>query len=122
VNGFIYCSCGLLFTFFSCTSFPKSKVELQLPKSYVVPFTDEKITVDGKDGEAAWITTVWTDSFVDVEGVKTPKFEIQIKMLWDETHLYFFSKMKEPHVWGNLKQRDTVIFYNNDFEIFIDPD
>jgi len=28
----------------------------------------------------------------------------------------------QPHVWGNLKQRDTVIYLNNDFEIFIDPD
>jgi hypothetical protein len=32
------------------------------------------------------------------------------------------AKLEEPHVWGTLKQRDTVIFYNNDFEIFIDPD
>jgi hypothetical protein len=30
--------------------------------------------------------------------------------------------MEEPYVWATLKQRDTVIFYNNDFEIFIDPD
>ena len=122
MNWIDYCFCGLFLTFFSCAPTPKSKVnvEIQLSKSYVTPFTNDKITVDGKDDEAAWITTEWTDFFIDIEGVKTPKFETQIKMLWDETHLYFFSKMKDPHVWGNLKQRDTIIFYNNDFEIFID--
>src|SRR5690606_26600421 len=46
----------------------------------------------------------------------------RMKMLWDENYLYFHAQMEEPHVWGTLRQRDTVIFYNNDFEIFIDPD
>jgi hypothetical protein len=30
--------------------------------------------------------------------------------------------MEEPHVWAKLKERDSVIFFDNDFEIFIDPD
>ncbi|MDA9361289.1 carbohydrate-binding family 9-like protein [Flavobacteriaceae bacterium] len=121
-HGLLSCSCGLLLICCSCTSSPKTKVALQLPKSYVTPFTDEQIIIDGKDDDAAWINTAWTDPFVDIEGVETPKFETKIKILWDDTYVYFFSKMKDPHVWGNLKQRDTVIFYNNDFEIFIDPD
>lgn len=41
-------------------------------------------------------------------------------MLWDETYFYIYAEMEEPHVWGTLKERDTVIFYNNDFEVFID--
>ena len=45
-----------------------------------------------------------------------------MKMLWDQEFLFILAKIEEPHVWGNLKQRDTVIFYNNDFEVFIDPD
>ena len=28
----------------------------------------------------------------------------------------------EPDVWGTLTKRDSVIFHDNDFEIFIDPD
>ena len=42
--------------------------------------------------------------------------------MWNQEFLYILAKIEEPHVWGNLKQRDTVIFYNNDFEVFIDPD
>ena len=30
--------------------------------------------------------------------------------------------LEEPHVWGTLTKHDSVIFHDNDFEIFIDPD
>ncbi len=43
-------------------------------------------------------------------------------MLWDDANLYFATELEEPHVWGTLVERDAVIFYDNDFEIFIDPD
>jgi hypothetical protein len=45
-----------------------------------------------------------------------------MKMLWDDSSLYIAAEMEEPHVWGSLRQRDTVIFYDNDFEVFLDPD
>ncbi len=44
-----------------------------------------------------------------------------MKILWDENALYFFAELEEPHVWATLRQRDTIIFHNNDFEIFVDP-
>lgn len=44
-----------------------------------------------------------------------------MKMLWDDAFLYVYAELKEPHIWGNLKQRDTIIYYNNDFEVFLDP-
>ena len=43
-------------------------------------------------------------------------------MLWDDDYFYFAADMEEPHVWGTLSKRDSVIFHDNDFEIFIDPD
>ena len=30
--------------------------------------------------------------------------------------------MEEPDLWGTLTARDSVIFHDNDFEVFIDPD
>lgn len=92
------------------------------PRSYVAYKTDEPIGVDGIDNERAWSEVPWTADFIDIEGVKTPKYRTRVKMMWDDTYLYFFGKLEEPQVWGSLKQRDTVVFYNNDFEIFIDPD
>ena len=43
-------------------------------------------------------------------------------MLWDDSNLYIAAELEEPHVWAKLTQRDTVVFFDNDFEVFIDPD
>ena len=42
-------------------------------------------------------------------------------MLWDEKYLYVYAKLYEDHIWGDITQRDEVIYYNNDFEVFINP-
>lgn len=94
----------------------------KLPEKYIAYAATDSIYVDGKDTEASWQKANWSGLFIDIEGKMKPKYQTQMKMTWDEEFLYFFAKLEEPHIWGNLKQRDTVIFYNNDFEIFIDPD
>lgn len=43
-------------------------------------------------------------------------------MLWDDTYFYVAADMEEPHIWATLTERDSVIFQDNDFEVFIDPD
>lgn len=104
---------------FQQQNFAQSK---QVPRTYVAHKTSEKIIIDGKAEETAWKTTPKSQDFIDIEGEKIPTYQTNMKMLWDEDYLYFYAKMEEPHIWATLKQRDTVIFYNNDFEIFIDPD
>lgn len=94
----------------------------QHPRKYMAHKTDEVIQIDGLENDAAWKHAAWSNDFVDIEGAITPKYKTQVKMLWNEKYLYFFARMEEPNIWATLKQRDTVIFFNNDFEIFIDPD
>src|SRR6266850_4554702 len=36
-------------------------------------------------------------------------------------YFYISIEMEEPHVWGTLTKHDSVIFHDNDFEVFIDP-
>ena len=95
--------------------------DLVSPKHYIVPKTVEKITIDGIAGENSWEMAPFTDSFIDIEGIKIPKYDTRIKMLWDDKNLYVFALLEEEHIWGNITQRDEVIYYNNDFEVFIDP-
>lgn len=92
------------------------------PKQYTAYHTSQPIVIDGQGTEPFWKAAPWSTPFIDIEGDKEAQYQTQMKMLWDEQHLYFLAELKEPHVWGTLRQRDTVIFYNNDFEIFIDPD
>jgi hypothetical protein len=43
-------------------------------------------------------------------------------MLWDTTYFYIAAELEEPDVWATLTEHDAVIFHDNDFEVFIDPD
>ena len=43
-------------------------------------------------------------------------------MLWDDKYFYIAAELEEPHVWATLTKHDSVIFHDNDFEVFIDPD
>lgn len=83
-----------------------------------------KVTVDGKPDEAAWQQAAWSTDFTDIEGDKQPKpaLRTRMKMLWDQQYLYIAAELDEPHIWGKLLQHDTIIFHDNDFEVFIDPD
>jgi hypothetical protein len=86
------------------------------PQTYVAQKTSETLIIDGKMDESSWNKAKWTNNFIDIEGSKKPIYTTKVKMIWDESYLYFFAELKEPHVWATLKQKDTIIFYNNDFD------
>lgn len=94
------------------------------PKGYVCAYTNEPLQIDGDLSKAAWQRAPWTDDFQDIEGASrpAPRYRTRVKMLWDETFFYIAAELSEPHVWATLTQHDSVIFYDNDFEVFIDPD
>lgn len=93
------------------------------PRGYVCPLAARPIVVDGVMDERAWRAAAWTDDFVDIEGDARPRprFRTRVKMLWDADYLYIGAELEEPHVWGTLTKRDTVVFLDNDFEVFMDP-
>ena len=92
-----------------------------LPKHYIVNKINDQINIDGKDDELAWSNAIYTDDFIDIEGDKIPSQKTNVKMLWDDKFLYVFAKLYENHIWGDITKRDEVIYYNNDFEVFINP-
>jgi hypothetical protein len=93
-------------------------------RAYVCYRAGGPLEIDGRLDEESWRKAPWTEDFVDIEGKLKPKprFKTKAKMLWDDRYLYFSGELEEPHVWATLTQRDSVIYYDNDFEIFIDPD
>ena len=125
---------------FSCESNKKSKKDKEdsddkieyvkmkklkfSPETYVVYKTPNNLTIDGVADEKEWQKAPFTGKFADIEGdIKSkPKYDTQVKMLWNDDYLYIYAELKEPHIWANLTKRDAVIFYDNDFEVFIDPD
>jgi len=94
------------------------------PEQYVCARTAQAPSIDGRLDEAVWQKAAWSGDFVDIEGAAKPKprFRTRMKMLWDERYLYIAAEMEEPHLWATYTQHDSVIFHENDFEVFLDPD
>ena len=94
------------------------------PKGYVAQYTVAAPVIDGHLNDTVWATALWSEPFVDIEGNKAPAptFNTRFKMLWGDSCLYIAAAIEEPHVWATLHQHDAIIYHDNDFEVFIDPD
>ncbi|MBI9072586.1 MAG: carbohydrate-binding family 9-like protein [Melioribacteraceae bacterium] len=110
-------------TIFAQFQFPIPSIDYN-PKTYTCYRSAELLSIDGSAFEESWIDAPWSDSFIDIEGLKKPLpyYDTKIKMLWDDAYLYFYAELEEEHIWANLRERDVEIYHDNDFEIFIDPD
>lgn len=100
------------------------KMRLANPRGYVCFQATAAPKIDGRIDEDVWAKVPWTETFVDIEGDARPKpgLKTRAKMLWDNEHFYIAAELEEPHVWATLTNHDSVIFQDNDFEVFIDPD
>ncbi|WP_411273838.1 carbohydrate-binding family 9-like protein [Daejeonella sp.] len=94
------------------------------PRQYNALFTATPPVIDGKIDEAAWQNAAWTEYFKDIEGDSkpAPTWNTRAKMTWTAEGLYIAAELLEPHVWAYLNKHDEIVFYDNDFEVFIDPD
>lgn len=97
---------------------------LTTPESYVVPYTSQPPRIDGNLSDKAWQATSWTAPFTDIEGSRKPlpAYKTEVKMVWGDSCLYIAARLQDPHVWATLRQHDAIVYYDNDFEIFLDPD
>ncbi len=94
------------------------------PKHYYCYTTVDSIIIDGNLNEESWQLVNWSDPFVDIEGdeeVLSP-FETKFKMLRNKYGMYIAAYLEEPHINASIVNNETIIFQDNDFEIFLDPD
>jgi hypothetical protein len=87
------------------------------------------IALDGRLDEPAWAEVPFTADFVDISTATTPKYKTKAKIRFDDDFLYVGAVLQEPGVWASIAEtchcvdssQDQVIFHDNDFEIFVDP-
>jgi len=94
-----------------------------IPLTYVIKKTKTLPQIDGKLDDHAWKKSAWSSYFVDITGDagKKPLQKTRCKMLWDDQYLYIGAELFEKDLWATLKNHDDIIFHDNDFEVFIDP-
>ena len=93
------------------------------PKTYDCVRAKKPLVIDGKLDDSAWNKAPWTSDFVDIEGdaKPAPRFRTRMKMLWDDNYLYVGAELEEPDIQAKLTEHDSVIFHDNDFELFLKP-
>ncbi len=94
------------------------------PPVYACRFNPRPFTLDGNLEKDFWRDIPFTEAFSDIEGDirPRPRFSTRSKMAWDQNNLYIGAVLEGDEIWASVTEHDDVIFRDNDFEIFIDPD
>jgi len=110
----------LLFTLYQLNAFSQ---EISQPKKYVCYHIDEPIVLDGNINDSVWQLAKWTNDFMDIQGPEHPKpvYQTRVKMLWSDSFLYVAAYIQEPNIWASVTEDEKIMYVDNDFEIFIDP-
>ncbi|WP_423067536.1 carbohydrate-binding family 9-like protein [Devosia sp. CN2-171] len=77
------------------------------------------LTVDGKLDEPSWRLAPRSPRFVDLITGQPTIHDTRAAVLWDDTHLYVGFWVEEPFVAAKLTERDSLIWSENDIELFI---
>jgi hypothetical protein len=102
---------------------PITNIEFK-PPVYQCRRAMRPFVLDGNVEKDFWKDAEFTADFLDIEGahMPEPRFRTKAKMLWDDDYFYFGAILEGDEIWGTQEERDSIIFQDNDFEIFIDPD
>lgn len=82
--------------------------------------TSQPIALDGRLDEPAWQQAPRSPRFVDMATGEPGFFDTRAAALWDDEYLYIGFWVEEPFVEAHLTERDSLIFTENDVEVFID--
>jgi hypothetical protein len=77
------------------------------------------IVIDGRLDEPDWETAPRSPRFSDLVRGAPGIHDTRAAVLWDDTYLYVGYWVEEPFVEGTLTERDSLIYKNNDVELFI---
>jgi len=77
------------------------------------------IVVDGRLDEAGWKAAPRSPRFSDLVRGAPGIHDTRAAVVWDDENLYVGYWIEEPFVEGTLTERDSLIYKNNDVELFI---
>ncbi|MBM4008680.1 MAG: hypothetical protein FJ285_03715 [Planctomycetes bacterium] len=94
------------------------------PRVIHAPFAVAAPVIDGRGADAVWQSAAWSADFLDIEGPArtAPLQRTRVKMAWSDAALFILAELEETDLWATLRTHDEVVFHDNDFEVFVDPD
>lgn len=78
------------------------------------------LALDGRLEAAAWQAVPKSPRFVDMVTGEPGFLDTRAAALWDDQNLYVGFWIEEPYVEAELTERDSLIFRENDVEVFLD--
>jgi hypothetical protein len=91
-----------------------------VPGGYTARRATGPIQPDGRAASLAWATAARTPRFVDMLTGDPAPLGTSAGILWDDKALYIAFWADEPNLTATLTERDALLFFENDLEIFID--
>lgn len=80
----------------------------------------EQIDVNGDLAKPVWQKAKRSPRFVDMVTGKPGIYNTEAAILWNQEFLYIGFWIEEPFVSATQKERDSIVFLENDIEVFID--
>ena len=83
-------------------------------------YIDSPLVRNGKLSDPRWQSASKSPRFVDMATGEPGLLDTRAAILWDEENLYIGFWVDEPYPTAHLTERDSLIFRENDVEVFID--
>ena len=91
-----------------------------VPGRYAATYVTTTPTPDGRALSGPWAVAPRTPRFVDMASGAPAPMDTTASILWDETALHIAFWAQEPDLTATMTDRDALLFFENDLEIFID--
>lgn len=88
--------------------------------SYTAFRTPKPLSLDGALSDSIWQSAPKSERFVDMATGHPALLDTRTAVLWDDTNLYIGFWVQEPYPNAVQTERDSLIFRENDIEVFID--
>lgn len=96
----------------------KTRIMQPLP-TYRCLRTEEPIVIDGRLEEPVWSRVPPVGDFLLNDGSGAPQLPTELKLCWDDHHLYLAFVAVDTDIWGTYRQRDDPIWEEEVVEAFL---
>lgn len=88
-------------------------------KESICLYIKDDFEIDGDIHKEVWKDAKWSERFVDVIGNVPSVYDTRAAMLYSDEYLYFAFYGESPYPKASMKNRNDLLWFDNDIEVFI---